>query len=60
MAAGPAAEEASHAPNNQPEPIKLPSPNNTSWTRLILPSLLFLSHKYSFYVVLIFIKNDTL
>ena len=41
MAAGPAAEEASHAPNNQPEPIKLPSPNNTSWTRLILPSLLF-------------------
>ena len=48
MAAGPAAEEASHAPNNQPEPIKLPSPNNTSWTRLILPSLLFLSHKYSF------------
>ena len=28
MAAGPAIEDASHAPNNQPEPINEPSPTH--------------------------------
>ena len=36
MAAGPAIDEASHAPNNQPEPIREPSPSKTSCERLIL------------------------
>ena len=36
MAAGPAIEDASHAPNNQPEPINEPSPSKTSCERLIL------------------------
>ena len=37
MAAGPAIEDASHAPNNQPEPINEPCPSKTSCERLILP-----------------------
>ena len=49
MAAGPAIDEASHAPNNQPEPIREPSPSKTSCERLILLlfDLLFF-HNYSF------------
>ena len=39
MAAGPAIEDASHAPNNQPEPINEPSPSKTvSYTHLTLPT----------------------
>ena len=30
MAAGPAIEDASHAPNNQPDPISEPRPRRTS------------------------------
>ena len=56
MAAGPAIDEASHAPNNQPEPIREPSPSKTSCERLILLlfDLLFF-HNYSFYML----KNST-
>lgn len=36
IAAGPAIDDASHAPNSQPDPIKEPNPNKTSWDRLIL------------------------
>lgn len=38
IAAGPAIEDASQAPNNQPDPINEPSPNNINWDRLILSS----------------------
>ncbi len=35
IAAGPAIDDASHAPNSQPDPIKEPNPNKTNWDRLI-------------------------
>ena len=34
IAAGPAIEDASHAPNSQPEPMSDPSPNSTSCDKL--------------------------
>ncbi len=36
IATGPAIDDASHAPNSQPDPIKEPNPNKTNWDRLIL------------------------
>ena len=46
MAAGPAIEDASHAPNNQPEPINEPSPSKTSCERLILLLLIYFYFPY--------------
>ncbi|CRG03793.1 Uncharacterised protein [Streptococcus pneumoniae] len=49
IAAGPAIDDASQAPNNQPEPINDPNPSNTNWGRLIL--LLFDSVSFLFAIL---------
>lgn len=52
IAAGPAIDDDSHAPNSQPDPIKEPNPNKTNWDRLIffVVQLLVFNHKYSFVI----------